>query len=75
MEFQPSNQAFLPHSPPCSNENIFTSFFFAMLLLILKYMACKLLTDTTIKTINNNYPCQVPLDKERGTLHPLTALQ
>ena len=26
-------------------------------------MACKLLTDTTIKTIDNKYPCQVVLDK------------
>ena len=26
-------------------------------------MACKLLTDTAIKIISNNYPCQVVLDK------------
>ena len=30
---------------------------------VLKYMACKLLTDTTIKTIDNKYPCQLVLDK------------
>ena len=33
-----------------------------MRLLEVKYMACKLLTDTAIKTVSNNYPCQVPLD-------------
>ena len=38
-------------------------YIFAMLFAVLKYMACKLLTDTAIKTISNNYPCQVVLDK------------
>ena len=37
-------------------------YIFAMLFAVLKDMACKLLTDTAIKTISNNYPCQVPLD-------------
>ena len=37
-------------------------YIFAMRLLVVKYMACKLLTDTAIKIISNNYPCQVPLD-------------
>ena len=38
-------------------------YIFAMRLLVVKYMACKLLTDTAIKIISNNYPCQVVLDK------------
>ena len=38
-------------------------YIFAMLLVMLKYIACKLLTDTAIKTVSNNYPCQVVLDK------------
>ena len=37
-------------------------YIFAMLFAALKYMACKLLTDTAIKTVSNNYSCQVPLD-------------
>ena len=46
-------------------------YIFAMRLLVVKYMACKLLTDTAIKTINNKYSCQVPLDKgERGGGEP-----
>ena len=34
-----------------------------MRLLVVKYMACKLLTDTAIKTVSKKYPCQVVLDK------------
>ncbi len=34
-----------------------------MLLQILKYTACKLLTDKIIKTVCSIYPCQVVLDK------------
>ena len=61
MEFQPNKRALLPLIIACANA--FTAFFFTVLLLILKYMACKLLTDKSIKTINKKYPCQVPLDK------------
>ena len=34
-----------------------------MPLWVLKYIACQVVTDTAIKTISNNYSCQVLLDK------------
>ena len=37
-------------------------YIFAMRLLVFKYIACKLLTDKTVKTISNKYSCQVVLD-------------
>ena len=40
-------------------------YIFAILFAVLKYMACKLLTDKAIKKISNNYLCQVVL-KQRG---------
>ena len=44
-------------------KELFTAFFFAKSFLVLNYIACKLLTDKIIKTINKKYLCQVPLDK------------
>ena len=44
-------------------KNVLLLYIFAMLLFVLNYIACKLLTDKIIKTINKKYPCQVVLDK------------
>ena len=48
-------------------------YIFAMLFAVLKYMACKLLTATAIKTISNNYPCQVVLEQRAAA--PLNRLE
>ena len=50
-------------------------YIFAMRLLVVKYMACKLLTDTTIKTINKKYPCQVVLDKGARGAPPINRIE
>ena len=46
-----------------------------MRLLAVKYMACKLLTDTAIKTVSNNFPCQVPLDKGARGAPPINRIE